>query len=188
MTLILASPQEMVESIRELLLGRQMAELRRQLSLQAAHTTHPLRDVRRKADRAAAVVEPTLQRLANPDRRVGREAVALAVVELLGGSDEAEHALLHQVTERQALALVVARDRNDQAQVGVDQLFLCVEVASLDALTELDDLLMAEERVTLRGPEDLIELIACFHRVSLPMSSVRPRPSMAQSLCICNDL
>ena len=51
-----------------------------------------------------------LQRLADPDRRVGGEAVALALVELLGRADQAEHALLDEVVHGQALALVLASD------------------------------------------------------------------------------
>ena len=62
--------------------------------------------------------------LADPPGRVGRELVAAAVVELLDGADQAERALLDQVEEREAAAEVALRDRDDEAQVGLDHLLL----------------------------------------------------------------
>jgi len=144
-----------------------VAQLRRELALQTPHAAHALRDVGGQTDRPAAVVETALERLPDPDRRVGREAVPLAEVELLGRADQSEHAFLDEVAERQPLALVVAGDRYDQPQVGVDELLLGIEVSRLDPLGELDDLRVAEERVPLGSSEDLIKLIAWFHRVSL---------------------
>src|SRR3712207_9414540 len=64
-----------------------------------------------------SVLEPALDGLADPERAVGRETEALAPVELLDGTDEPEHALLHQVAEGQALALVLAGDGDDETQV-----------------------------------------------------------------------
>ena len=87
---------------------RLLAELDRQLTLDALDLAGALGDVGGQADRAAGVVEAALKRLADPDRRVRGEAEALAPVELLGGADEAEHALLDEVVHRQALALVLA--------------------------------------------------------------------------------
>ena len=55
----------------------------------------------------ALVREAALDRLADPEGRVGRELVALAPVELLGGADQAEDALLDQVEQRQLVPLVL---------------------------------------------------------------------------------
>ena len=50
----------------------------RQLALDARDLALALADVHRDADRAALVGEPALDRLPDPERRVGRELVALA--------------------------------------------------------------------------------------------------------------
>src|SRR5213078_3794723 len=82
--------------------------------------------------REAAAGEAALDRLADPQRRVGRELEALAPVELLRGADEAEHALLDEVEEAQvAGALVLLGDGDDEAEVGLDQLLLGIEITAL---------------------------------------------------------
>ncbi|MEJ7717034.1 MAG: hypothetical protein WKF31_03370 [Thermoleophilaceae bacterium] len=83
--------------------------------------------------------------LADPPRRVGRELEALAVVELLGGADEAERALLDEVEEGKSLVAVVLGDRDHEPQVRLHHLLLGVEVAALDALGEVDLLLGGEQ-------------------------------------------
>ena len=60
-------------------------------------------------------------RLAHPPGGVGRELVALGVVELLDRADQAGVALLDQVEHRHLGAAVLAGDRDDQAQVGGDE-------------------------------------------------------------------
>ena len=49
--------------------------------------------------------------------------------------------------QRQAVALVLLRDRDDQAEVGVDHAVLRLRVAGLDRLRELDLLGSAQERI-----------------------------------------
>src|SRR5918994_1591477 len=49
-------------------------------------------------------------------------------------ADEAERALLDEVEEREALVAVVLRDRDHEAQVGLDHALLRDHVAPLDAL------------------------------------------------------
>ena len=120
-------------------------ELGDELALGAADLVELLDDVHRDADRARLVGERAGDRLADPPGRVGRELEALAVVELLRGAHEAERALLDEVEERQALVAVVLRDRDDEAQVGLDHLLLGVEVAALDALGEVDLLLGGQQ-------------------------------------------
>src|SRR5207248_6820159 len=105
-----------------------------------------LDDVHRNADRARLVRDATLHRLADPPRRVSRELEALAPVELLGGADQADDSLLDQVEERQAVALVLLRDRDDEAQVRVDEQVLGLLVTALDRLRELDLLCRGQQR------------------------------------------
>ena len=98
------------------------------------------------ADRARLVGDRARHRLADPPRRVGRELVALAVVELLDRADQAQRALLDQVEERQPAAEVPLRDRDDEAEVRLDHLRLRDHVAALDALGEVDLLVGGEQR------------------------------------------
>src|SRR5205823_7491879 len=109
-----------------------------QLALRARDLALALADVDRQADGPPAVGEPALDRLPDPERRVGRELVAAAPVELLAGADQPEDPLLDQVEQRQLVALVLLRDRDDEPEVGVDHLLLGLQVAALDALGELD--------------------------------------------------
>jgi hypothetical protein len=112
--------------------------------------------VHRDADRAGLVRNPTLDRLADPPRGVGRELVAAAVVELLGGADQAEHAVLDQVQEGQALALVVLRDRDHEPQVRADHAVLGVMIAALDPFGELHLFLRGQQAM----PSDLVQELA----------------------------
>ena len=63
-------------------------------------------------------------RLPDPPGRVGRELEALGVVELLDGADQPEVALLDQVQQRHAAAGVALGQRDDQPQVGLEQVRL----------------------------------------------------------------
>src|SRR3954468_13707182 len=124
-----------------------MAQTGRELALDAPDLAGALRDVDGEADRPARVLEAALDGLADPEGRVRREAEALAPVELLDRADEAQHPLLDQVAEGEALALIPARVRDDQAEVRVDHPLLGGEVTALDALGELDLLDGLEQRV-----------------------------------------
>src|SRR5207237_6169994 len=106
----------------------------------------PLAEVHRKPDRARLVRDTALHGLPDPPGRIGRELVAAAPVELLDRPDEADDSLLDQVEERQAVALVLLRDRDDEAEVRVHHPILGGLVAALDPLRELDLLLRGEER------------------------------------------
>src|SRR4029453_16297565 len=118
-----------------------------------------LEDVHRDPDLARLVADAALDGLADPPRGVRGELEALPPVELLGGADEADDALLDQVAERQPVALVALRDRDDQAQVGVDHPVLRLEVALLDALRELDLLRRGEQRVAAGVVEEELERV-----------------------------
>src|SRR4051812_44934078 len=145
--------------VGDLLGGGLAPELGDQLALGPADLVELLDDVDRDADRARLVGQRASDRLADPPRRVGRELEALAVVELLGGADQAERALLDEVEERQALVAVVLGDRDDQAQVRLDHLLLRVEVAALDALGEVDLLLGGEQADLADVLEEQLEAV-----------------------------
>ena len=100
------------------------------------------------ADRTRLVGERTGDRLANPPRGVRRELVALAPVELLGRTDEADRPLLDQVEERKALVAVALRDRDDETKIRLDHLLFGTVVAALDALGDLD-LLRGRQQIDL---------------------------------------
>jgi hypothetical protein len=97
---------------------------------------------------ARLVRNAALHGLPDPPRRVRRELEAAAPVELLDRADQPDDPLLDQVEERDAVALILLRDRDDEAEVGVDHQILGVLVAALDALCELDLLGSREQLVT----------------------------------------
>jgi hypothetical protein len=134
------------------------------------------------ADGALLGLERPLNRLADPEGRVGRELVALAPIELLGGADQAEDSFLDQIQQVEVLAHVAAGVRDDQPEVRVDQPLLGLEVPSLDPLGEIDLLLLGEQGVAAHLVEEelqsvrglLGELAFCPPRRAVP--SVRSRP------------
>ena len=67
------------------------------------------------------------------------------MVELLGGPNEPDRPLLDQIQEREALVPVALRDRDDEAEVGLDHRLLRSVVAALDALCQLDLLRRGQE-------------------------------------------
>ena len=132
------SSTRQVELLADLRRGRLAAELAAQLPLGAHDLVQLLDDVDGHADRPRLVGERPAHGLADPPRRVRRELEPLAVVELLGGADEADRALLDQIEERQPLVAVALCDRDDEAQVRLDHRLLRAVVAALDPLRELD--------------------------------------------------
>ncbi len=55
--------------------------------------------------------------LADPPGRIGRETVALMVVELLDGSHQADVTLLDQIQQGQAAPDIFLRDADDQRRL-----------------------------------------------------------------------
>src|SRR4051794_5311487 len=151
--------QRQVRSRGDLLVGRLVAELRRELALDAPDLAGALRNVHGKADGTARVLESALDRLTDPERRVRRETEALAPVELLDRADQPQHPFLDQVTEGEALALIAARVRDHQAEVGVDHAFLGCQIPALDSLSELDLLTRLEQRVPASLTQEQLERV-----------------------------
>ena len=125
---------------------RVAAELRAERALGANDLVQLLDHVHRHPDRARLVGERPGDGLADPPRRVRRELEALAIVELLGGADEADRPLLDQVEEGQALVAVALGDRDDEAQIRLDHRLLRLVLAALDPLRELDLLRGGQQR------------------------------------------
>ena len=121
------------------------ARLLEQLALGAHHLVDLLDHVHRDADVAVLVGDGPGDGLPDPPGGVRGELVALAVVELLHRADEAGVALLDEVEQVHVLGVVVLGDGDDQAQVRLDHPVLGPLVARLDALGELDLLVLGEQ-------------------------------------------
>src|SRR5207248_1566654 len=93
-----------------------------ELALDAYDLVQFLDHVDGDPDRPRLVGDRPRDSLPDPPGRVGRALVALAVVELLDGADQAERALLDKVEEAQAAPEVRLRDRADEGEVRLDHL------------------------------------------------------------------
>ena len=111
------------------------------------------------ADGARLVGDGAGDGLSDPPRGVGGELVALRVVELLDGLDQAEVALLDEVEKQHAAADIALGDRHDQTEVCLLHAVLGLRVALGHALGQLLLLLRGEQRHFA----DLLEVHA--HRV-----------------------
>ena len=80
--------------------------------------------VHRDADGAGLVRDRARDRLADPPGRVGGKLIAAAVFELVGRAHQADVAFLDQVQQVQAAVDILLGDRDDQAEVGLDEVLL----------------------------------------------------------------
>src|SRR5262245_27534217 len=113
-----------VHPLGDLLGGRLASELLDERARGANQLVDRLDHVDRDADGPRLVGNRAGDRLADPPRRVGRELVAAAVLELVDRLHQADVAFLDQVEELQPAVGVLLRDRDDEAEVGLDQLLL----------------------------------------------------------------
>src|SRR5438477_10202708 len=120
-------------ALGDLFRGRFAAELLEQATRHADELVDRLDHVDRDADRPRLVRDRAGDRLADPPRRIRRELVALAVVELLDRTDEADVPLLDEVQEAHAAADVFLRDRHDEPKVRLREVVTGI-VALLDEL------------------------------------------------------
>ena len=120
--------------------GRRGAEGHGEPALDGLQLAHAVADVHGQAHGAALLGHRAADGLANPQRGVGGEAEAAAVVELLHRAHEPDRALLDQVQQRHpgVLALEALGEMDDEPQVGLDHPVLGFEVAALDAAGELE--------------------------------------------------
>ncbi|SKY06081.1 Uncharacterised protein [Mycobacteroides abscessus subsp. abscessus] len=96
-----------------------------QLTLDARQLVDLLDQVDRQTNGAALVSHASGDGLANPPGRVSRELEALRVVELLHRADQTEVALLDEVEKRHSAARVALCQRDDEAQVGLEEVGAC---------------------------------------------------------------
>ena len=129
-----------IQRARQLGARRHRPERHRKPSLDRLQLAHPIAHVDGEPDRAALLRHRAPDRLADPQRRVGREAQAAPVVELLHRTHQADRALLDQVEQGHAgvLALEALGQVDDEAQVGLDHAVLGGHVAALDPPGELE--------------------------------------------------
>src|SRR5215217_6205178 len=111
------------------------------------------------ADRACLVGERASYRLAYPPSGVRRELESSAVVEFLGGSHQADCALLDEVEEGQAPVAIALGNRDDQPEVGANHVLSRLVVAALDLLRKFD-LLGGREEIDLGDvPEEELKRV-----------------------------
>src|SRR5262249_49569730 len=133
-----------------------------------------LDDVDGNANCSRLVRDAALHGLSDPPRRVRRELVAASPVELLDGTNEPDDPLLDQVEQRDPVTLVLLRDRDDEAKIGVDHQVLRGLVTALDALRELDLLLRSHELVAPRLVEEQLKRVGRRDRqISVDVGALR---------------
>ena len=106
------------------------------------------------ADGARLVGDRAGDRLPDPPRRIGRELVAAAVLELVHRLHQADIAFLDQIEELQAAVGVFLGDGNDEAQIGLDHFLLGdrrLALALLDLVHDLAELGDRDRRSRWRG-------------------------------------
>ena len=130
----------------DLLGGGLAAVLLHQVARGADHLVDRLDHVDRNADGARLVGDRPADRLPDPPGGVGRELVAALVLELLDRAHEADVPLLDQVEETEAAIGVALGDRDDQAEVGLDEAPLALLRLDLAAPDDLRALPAARRR------------------------------------------
>ena len=130
---------------RDLLRRRFPAVLLKQLALAAGDLVDRFDHVHGDADRSRLIRDGAADRLTDPPRRVGREFIALRIIEFLRRLHQAEVALLDQIEEEHALADVPLRDADDQTEVRFHQLVFRRGVALAHAHREFGLALRREQ-------------------------------------------
>src|SRR5581483_2506444 len=113
-----------IHATADFFVGWYAAEFLFELAIGAQKLVHTLVHVNGYADGARLVRDGAGDGLTNPPGGVGRELVAAAVFELVGGAHQADVAFLNQVEQVEAPIDVFLCDRDDQAEIGFDQIFL----------------------------------------------------------------
>ena len=111
--------------------------------------------VQRQTHDAALLGERLEDALADPPHGVGDELEAAGLVELLGGLDQAEVALVDQVRKAQALVLVLLRDGHDETEVRAGEFLEGHGIALADALGQFHFLFRGHQLF----PADLLEVL-----------------------------
>ena len=148
-------------AVRVLVLG---VVLQRLLHRAQVEEELPLRLGRRDLDHAPVLQDVLVDLGLDPVHGVADQANALVGVEALHGLHQADVAFLDQVAVRQAVAEVLARDRDDQAQVRDDQATGGGEVAVVaQAAGELGLLLLGQKGDAVDGTDVGVEVAQGGH-------------------------
>src|SRR5262245_40130882 len=150
-----------IHMLGDLCRGRLAPEFLHQLARRADQLVDGLDHVHRNTDGAGLIGDSAGNGLANPPRGIRGELVAAAVFELVHGFHQADVAFLDQIQELQPAVGVFLGDRDDQSQVGFNQLAL----GGLGVYVALDDLAL--------GPLQLLVGNAGFLLQRLQVSTVR---------------
>src|SRR6516162_3904075 len=148
-----------MELLGKLLRRRLAAYLVEHLPARTHDLVDSLNHVNGYTDGARLIRERAADRLSNPPSGIGRELVATSIFELVDCLHQADVAFLNQVEELQATVPVFLCDRDDEAQVRLYHLLLCLERLALaflhpvHNLAELADLNagLARQRMDLRA-------------------------------------
>src|SRR5690606_29804039 len=144
-----------VELLGELLDGRLAAVLLLEARARLAHLRERADAVLREADGAGLVRERLQDGLPDPPDGVRDELEAARLVEAARRLHEAVVPLADEVGEAEPLALVLLRHRDDEPEVGADELVQRLLIPLLDPLRELHFLLRSEQL----NLTDLIEIL-----------------------------
>ncbi len=171
------------------LFGRRLApHFLQHLPGNAVQLVDGLDHVHRNADGARLIGNGTGDRLPNPPRRIGRELIAASIFELVDGLHQADVAFLNQVKELQPSIRVFLGDRNHQAQVGFDHLFLrAPRLRFADGNLAIDFLDLIDENVEqafqilelVLAPLDLVLEFGKRSRIALLRLDVLVEPARA---------
>ena len=115
-----------IQFLRQFFRRRFTAKILKHLTLNARELIDDFNHVHGNANGSRLVRHGTRNCLANPPRSVGRELVALRVVELLDCTNQTKIAFLNQIQELHTASGVTLRKRNHKAQVGLEKVILCV--------------------------------------------------------------
>jgi len=149
-----------------------------------------------EANRPALIAQAAGDRLSNPPGCIGGELEALAPVELLHGPDEAQVALLYEVEKIEAVARVALCYRNDETEVGADELgfgLVCLvnrpedlgPLGRSELGTVVDLSLCLAPKFHGSGKTDFVlgrEQLMCSDRIEVEADAVGQRGSVSQSL------
>ena len=104
----------------------------------------------------AALLREGLQNcLADPPHRIADELDAFGLVELMGGADETEVALIDEIGKRHPLVLILLRHRHHEPEVGADQLVERLLFPTLDTLRKARLFSLVDQRILA----DLFEVL-----------------------------
>src|SRR4051794_16459227 len=123
--------------------------------------------IQRHPDDPALLGQRLQNGLANPPDRVRDELDALGLVELVGGPDQTEVALVDQVGQGHALVLVLLGHRHDEAEVAADQLVERLAISDPDTLRKADFFFLRDQRVLADFPKVLVQRAFIERRCSL---------------------